>query len=234
MRIILAIFLLLSAFSQTTLGQGVAKGKLNRTPSATGLYSKAHYDKDIQPVVRQQRPNGRSVLVVVNNQKNSPNKIVDNMSNPEGTIVVNGNSKLEDIEYQVKHPTETIADGKYLNYPYKKGTTVYRTAVVNESQHHSLAEQGVLDDLKLFMGDCQRKFSEVPALVTIEHKQLENSCFFMGYRSLSGLYKNPYHEWRLNMACVFIKLNSKEIFCYIDEGTKDIYHKHKCSESGTD
>ncbi|MCW3091049.1 MAG: hypothetical protein JWP81_2118 [Ferruginibacter sp.] len=192
----------------------VLTGKI-RKPRSNSFYSEAHYKNDYLPG-RAISPgtNGAPRRAVWRNEKNSPNKVIDNLENPPGTLVLDGASELDDLKALINHPDEVLIKGRINNIPYKNGETIYRIPVTSSTSHHSLYDPPVLKEFNAFIDNCVLVKKEVPASVRLSHNNDLQACEFLSFKSISNLYSEPYFQRRLNLSCVFLNRFSKDYYCY--------------------
>jgi hypothetical protein len=164
------------------------------TPTTTSFYSLIQHQKDY-PL---NRPARKDI-------KNSANKIIEHIENPKGTVVLDADGNLDDLKAMITTPEKLMLKEDFVNFPFTTADgTTYRIPVVNKSSHFKLNQELVIDDLKLFITECEIKKNEVPLQISIEHSTIFDCCEFLGYKSISGLFEGPYYQRRLNLSCVFI------------------------------
>lgn len=175
-----------------------------RVPSTNSFYSKGRYVNDILPPQgAKKRVNGKLTKVYPKDYKNTTTSIIENIENPSGTLVVDGNVDAEDFQALMEDPSKITFSENHAEIPLARKGTIYRISVTNESTHHSLSDPLVLNDFNLFITDCQHSTSEVPGAVVLRHNDIINSCQFLAFKSRTNLYR-PYFQFRLNLSCVFL------------------------------
>ena len=200
------IHLLISVLLFHFMAIGQATEKV-RMPRANSFYSQDHFthDQKVGTITKSK--------TVVADFSNSPNKIISNIENPSGTLVMDGDLALKEMEEIINNPQKITFTKNYTEFPYQSGQTTYRIPVTRHSRHHGLTDPHVMMEFNLFVDNCITAKKQIPGLVTLSHNFQLKACEFSAYSSISDMYK-PYNTWKLNVGCVFLKRLSDELLCY--------------------
>jgi hypothetical protein len=192
-KVFSAIALYLILLPAFVFAQGRSTNKVGLQPSH------AHYDRARQVHDASLKPD----------QKNPTTKIVDNLNNPEGTLVLNGSVKADRVRQGLEDFENIRFAESYVELPFQKGSATYRVPASNSSRHNPFTNDEVVSELRLYIKKCVDQTGEVPASVLLQHDYRIKSCQFLSFTSVSHLYAAPYHQARLNLACVRMPLHKE-------------------------
>jgi hypothetical protein len=139
-------------------------------------------------------------------QQNSTTRMIENLQNPEGTLVLTGEADLQQTKEALNNFEAIVFTANYAEVPFHNGNTTYRVPAVRSSPHHSFKNTDVMIELRSYVQECFIQTNEVPASVSLAHVDRLKSCAFFSFRSKSQVARSPYYMARLNLFCVWIPL----------------------------
>ena len=198
------------AFSQPSLLSGEI-----RKPRQNSFYSRTHFTNDRLPPDLGEKPRaGGKPTPRQKFIKNSNNSIVNNIDNPNGTLVVDADIAEADLASLAQDPSKIIFKEDYAEIGFLKDNTVYRIPIFNETKLN-LEDKLVINECNLTIRNCVTTRHEIPASATLTHKIADDYCHLLAYKSISNLFPVPYYQSRLNLSCVFLLEKLKDFYCHI-------------------
>lgn len=148
-------------------------------------------------------------------KNNSTSKIIDNLNNPEETVVVDGMGPLEQAKNALENYQAILLTPDYAEIPFKKGTTTYRIPVINNSPHYKLDHPFIQGHYPALVSQCVTATGHVPHSIQLKHELGDQCCAFFYYLSAIPQGRSLYIG-KLNAGCVRIPVNiNVDLYGYV-------------------